>query len=339
MQRCDSLLEPHAAGRVEHGIGRREVIAAALGDDEDEKRNEVHPTDGAEALGSRREEAEAQTCNPQWKSEERELELVRKKSAGSADANVAGVDVSKKIQRDEMMLRLPDKIWQKDEQGKSNAEDKPPASQIGARAGDEEGEENSEGKERHGIFRHHAEAYREADPQPPTRILLTEQAHNKVGREHPAEIVEGDVLHERSADEAERKRSSCRNELSVAASAKVARHEAGENHGNCFRDGGEETKARQRCSEQYEREPAEEWSDGRIRDVAPGEVPRIFKSGQFIAMKSIPRAGDEMDDDGCECDADEQRRIDDKGLRGAICGSRDVSILPSHVDVSPAKLY
>src|SRR5260370_11581994 len=86
--------------------------------------------------------------------------------------------------------------------------------------------DDADDKKAHGVFRHHPKTDDAADGHPPAWILGLEQANYEIGGQHPEQIVERDILHQRAATEAGWDRRSRSGKLSPTASSKVTRHQA-----------------------------------------------------------------------------------------------------------------
>src|SRR5581483_7186221 len=154
----DPLLAPYAARRVEHGVGANKVVAAALGNPEDDEWCDIHPTEQTEATSGSGEQTKPEPRDPQRRSEHGELELVGEEVFGSADAHVACVDVAHEIEVDEMVADLPDQVREEDEQGKADTHPEPAGAQVAARGCQDRTQDDPRDKERHGVLREYAEA-------------------------------------------------------------------------------------------------------------------------------------------------------------------------------------
>ena len=145
---------------------------------------------------------------------------------------------SQKVQRDEIVPYLPD---EKDKDRKSDSAPQPltekPAGfgQHGA-AGDARQEE------RHGVLGHHAQAGDSSQGYPPAALSGLQQVDNDVGRQHPPQVVEGDVLKEASQTGGD-PAYCCRpgsHELGPAPAADFASHQTRQHHGDAHSQSGEE---------------------------------------------------------------------------------------------------
>jgi hypothetical protein len=147
------------------------------------------------------------------------------------------------------------------------------------------------------------------DGEPPARIAGNEQAHHEVSGKHPAEIVEGNILHQGATAEAERHAGERGDELCSAAAAHFLRHKPRQHKSACLGERGEKTKARQRGPEEDQGQPAEKRGDRRVGDVAPGQMACVVERGEFIALEAVALAHKHVNDDGDEREIDQQRGV------------------------------
>ena len=70
------------------------------------------------------------------------------------------------------MLKLPEKIGQKDHERNGHAAGKPAVTEQAARGAEEQAAEQREGQKKDGVFGFQPHADGRADPQPPARILV-----------------------------------------------------------------------------------------------------------------------------------------------------------------------
>src|SRR5207245_9115147 len=124
-QRLQLAFRVHASCRVKHRVGGREIVVTALGEHEYQQRYDVHPTQSSVTLALSRKQIEVQTRDPQRGCQQRQIQLAGKKSVGPALADISGVDMLQKIDRYEVVLNLPDQVWQEDQQGDHNAAPQP----------------------------------------------------------------------------------------------------------------------------------------------------------------------------------------------------------------------
>jgi len=100
--------------------------------------------------------------------------------------------------------------------------------------------------------------------------------------------------------ETKEERRAGSNKLCPTAAAKLARHQAGQQQRDCFRNACEETEPSQRGAEQCERKPAEKGRDRRVRHVPPSQMTGVIERCQFVAMKAVSPSRDDVDDN-CRC--------------------------------------
>ena len=201
------------------------------------------------------------------------------------------------------------KLGRKSRRERRGAEPEPFGVEVAARVREEHAGNDPEREEAHGVFRLHAQADGGADSQPPAGILALEQANHEVRGEDPKKIIEGDVLHERAAGQTKRNRGEGGDQLRATPAAKFFGHEAGENNRGGLDECREETETDERSTEQKQGETPEERSDGRVGNVAPVEVAGIIEGGEFVAMKAVVAAGDQMNHDGGKRDEEEKHEI------------------------------
>jgi hypothetical protein len=156
LQSLQPVVQEDGAGGVEHGICGSKVVTAALGDEEKRERDEVHPGQHAKATVIFEEEI-IEPGEREGKCEKDQFHLVGQKAGGLAFADVAFMDESQKIQRDEMVAGLPKEIGEKEENGDGHAQPEPFAAQVATRIREQHGADNTEGEEAHGVLGKHAE--------------------------------------------------------------------------------------------------------------------------------------------------------------------------------------
>src|SRR6266478_269120 len=123
-----------------------------------------------------------------------------------------------------MVLRLPEQVGEENQNGECDSIPEPFAAQVTPRVGEENPGDNANRKNSHRVFRQHAETDRGSDGYPPAWIAGYEQAHHEVSGKNPAEVVEGNVLHECAAAEAERHPGERGDQLRTTASAHLFSH-------------------------------------------------------------------------------------------------------------------
>ena len=116
-------------------------------------------------------------------------------------------------------------------------------------------------------------------------------------------------MHERAPTQAKRDCGEGGDQLRSTLAAELLCHEAGEHDGCGFGDSRKEPEAGEGSAKKNQRKAAEEGRERRIGNKAPVEVARVFQRREFIAMKAVLAAGDEVDDDGCESDAKKNGKI------------------------------
>jgi len=85
--------------------------------------------------------------------------------------------------------------------------------------------------------------------------------------------------------------------LREAAAAHFFGHAAGEEDTDGLQEGREKAEADEGRTEKEDGDPAEEGSQGRIRDVAPGEMAGVFQNGELVAVEAVAVGGEEMEKD------------------------------------------
>ena len=203
------------------------------------------------------------------------------------------MQVRQEIERDEVVLRLPNKVWQEDGDGCRHSEPQPAALQESAsrrqhyRTGDPECEKSR------GVARLHAESEHRPDPYPPARIVGLQQPHQKVGNGHSPQVIEGDVLHDRALDQRNRRDPGRHGgqQLNVPPAAQFFRDQPGQHHHSAHRGRGKDTKPYERGAEQNQFQSRDERRDRRIDDEAPIEVAGVVERLQLVAVKSISAVG------------------------------------------------
>src|SRR5205807_3123093 len=151
--------------------GGRQIVVAALGNDEYQQRYNVHPAQSSVPFAFCREQIEVETGDPQREREEGQLYLAGKKALRSSLAYVPGMDVLQKIERYEFVLRLPDQVRQEDQQRDRNAAPQPSAFQMPAHICRQHSDDQTSNQKRHAVLRQHSESDRAANRNPPARII------------------------------------------------------------------------------------------------------------------------------------------------------------------------
>src|SRR5262249_21727764 len=108
------------------------------------------------------------------------------------------MDMPEKIERDEIVVKLPNQIRQKNQDRQRRAQPEPFRSQVAAERREQNSDNNSCSANEHAIFGEHPETNAGTDRSPPSRIVCFAESHKKVSASDPGQIVERDVLHERS---------------------------------------------------------------------------------------------------------------------------------------------
>ncbi|HUB80881.1 MAG TPA: hypothetical protein VMB03_18875 [Bryobacteraceae bacterium] len=154
--------------------------------------------------------------------------LVAKKAVGPAIPHIARMNVVQEIQRDEVVLPLPEEVRQEYRDGQGDAHPEPFVCEVAAQIGQNESRDNANHQKGHGVLRERAKSDGGAGGKPPPRVAGPDQAHDAKRREDPGEVIEGDVLHQGPAADRERRRQAAGQELGVAPAAEIARHQAGQ---------------------------------------------------------------------------------------------------------------
>jgi hypothetical protein len=97
--------------------------------------------------------------------------------------------------------------------------------------------------------------------------------------------------------------------LRATGAAKFARHEAREDDGDGLHKPGEKPEAGKRSAEEQERKAREEWRDGRIGNVTPGEVAGVVEEREFVAIEAVAIAGEEVKEERRKSDSEERDEI------------------------------
>src|SRR5262249_35511679 len=140
------------------------------------------------------------------------------------------------IERNEMVLSLPDQVRKENQDRQRDSIPQPLACHIFAGTREQHSCDDTQGEEAHRVFRHHPQADCTADSQPPAWIFACEQPHDKVSGEYPTKMIERDILHQGARSQAKRNRSSCRNQLSTSVSTKFLRDQAREKNSSRLRE-------------------------------------------------------------------------------------------------------
>src|SRR6516165_8738035 len=77
--RCQPALAPSCTGSVEHWVCRTHVVPAALCQDKQQQRDDVHPADQPKTLSGCCEEAKVQASQSQQEAKPGQFQLLRKK--------------------------------------------------------------------------------------------------------------------------------------------------------------------------------------------------------------------------------------------------------------------
>src|SRR5690606_38456578 len=108
-------------------------------------------------------------------------QLIEQEVVGAANADIAGADVVQEVERDKVMLELPDQVGQEDEQREGHAAPQPGAAQVAAGRRQQHGQDQGGHTDGDGIFGHHAQADDGSNGRPPAGIVRLEQAYHQVG--------------------------------------------------------------------------------------------------------------------------------------------------------------
>src|SRR5215471_3678295 len=214
------------------------------------------------------------------------------------------MQVGQKIQRNELMLHLPDEIWQKKQHGKCNAGPKPAAAHETSRVSKEHRARDPESEKSHRVTRFHTHAQADANRHPPARILRLQQPNDKIRDRDTPQIVERDVLEYGALDERNRSNSSGdgSEQLKVAVSAEFRRNRPRQHHDHTYGGRRKDAKANKRSPEKDQLQTTQEGRDWRIRHKTPVKVTRIIESLKFITVKSVPAIGREVSQQTHRCD-------------------------------------
>src|SRR5581483_4130964 len=115
-------------------------------------------------------------------------------STATADAEIARVNMLEEVQRDEIVMHLPEKVRQNNEDRESTAERKPAAGHQTPRRGEKKSRQQSGDEEHNRVLGHQANSAEETDPNPPPLVFAAEQANDTVRDEHPGELLKRCVL-------------------------------------------------------------------------------------------------------------------------------------------------
>ncbi len=233
----------NGAGGVEHGIGGSEIVTAASGDDEEEKRYEVHPSKGAKGFALFGEEIKIQAGKPEGRGEKSLHKLIGEKGGGEAGGDVALMEEMEEVEGNEMVAGLPDKIGEEDEKRNGETEPEPFGAKETAGVGEENCGDNAAGEKEHGVFGHHAETDGGTNGEKPARVVGGEETSEEISGEDPEKIIEGRVLHERAKAEAEGGGGEGGEDLGFAIAAQMLGHFGGKENGDGLEYGGEEAQS------------------------------------------------------------------------------------------------
>src|SRR5260370_14387345 len=122
----------NAAASNQHRIQRRSVVGTRASQGEKREGDDKRPAKKAVAPALLPNEVEPQAQESQRGSDKvhAEPKLLPEKSVVAALPQVAGMQMGQELQRDEVVLHLPDDVRQKDENGNTNTDPKPAAAQV-----------------------------------------------------------------------------------------------------------------------------------------------------------------------------------------------------------------
>ncbi len=244
LQPSQPAIAPGRAGGEEHRVGGGGVIFASLGGHEQADGDEEQPAQRTIAPPSHGPQIPPEAGDPQWQGERiaADHDLAKQEAVGPADAHVARVDAGEEAQRDEAVLRLPYQVGQPDQQRQARASPQPTAAQVPPRGGQQHGHCQREKVEGDGVPCHQAQPRRGPDGQPPARVFALEQADGAEGDQHPPKVVERDVLEERPLGHRQRRDAGRQrgHHLRPPPAAKLARHQAGQQHASGLGDAGQQ---------------------------------------------------------------------------------------------------
>ena len=109
-------------------------------------------------------------------------------------------------------------------------------------------------------------------------------------------------------------------DLSQAAAAELARHEAGDDDGRGLREDGEEPQPNQRKTEERQADALDEGRERRIGDKSPVEMARIAQELEFVAVKAVAAVGEHVKQRDGGGNAKQNRPI--RGLIGGFRSER-----------------
>ena len=106
-----------------------------------------------------------------------------------------------------------------------------------------------------------------------------------------------------------------RSDLREARAAEFVGHEAADDDHRKLRDDREQAETNDRDAEKSEGDVLDEWSEGRIGDESPVEMPRVREELELVAMKAVTIVGKEMEEREGRGDGEEDGEI---GLASAV---------------------
>jgi hypothetical protein len=180
-----------------------------------------------------------------------------------------------------VVSQLPDEVGKKDQERKRSTAPQPLAEK---RAGSFQNDaaDDARDQERHRELGHHAEANHGSQRQPPALISGLQQANGHPRRQHPAQIVEGNLMEQVSeTHNGSGGRRPRGYQLRRSSSADFASHQTGQHHGDSDRQRAEQAQT-------YHR-PAQSVIDTRARKGVIGgytTYPQLRNRASSIVASS-----------------------------------------------------
>ena len=116
-------------------------------------------------------------------------------------------------------------------------------------------------------------------------------------------------MHQGAGREGKRHGRAGGEQLRAPAAPQLARDQTGKDDRDRTRERSKKPEPGQRGAEEMERQPTEKRRDRRISHITPGEMTRIIERRQFIAMKTVAPAGEQVRHHRRRRDRDQQPEI------------------------------
>jgi len=116
--------------------------------------------------------------------------------------------------------------------------------------------------------------------------------------QHPPEIVERDVLKQRTRKQGHRRNGHRRgrDRLGRPPASELTGHQAAQQQRDPLGQRAEKADARERWSEELQCQPRDERRHGRVSYVAPREAACIVERRQFVAVEPVLAVGESVQD-------------------------------------------